>query len=69
VKVERAPVRFGLSDHQLHLVLVALAQLDTEEQRALLLETIGDQVATRTVDLEDAISRALNLVRSEYAST
>jgi hypothetical protein len=58
----RAPL--GLSDHQLHLVWSAVASLDSEQQRKRLLELIGEQIAMRAIDLEDAIDRALREVNA-----
>jgi hypothetical protein len=48
------------------LIWQAVCKLDSEQERSLLLQTIGDQVATQSIDLEDAIDRAMALVRSEH---
>ena len=52
----------GLSDHQLKLVQDALGQLPTERERSKFLWLLGEQLKTRTIDLEDAIARGTRAV-------
>jgi hypothetical protein len=58
----------SLSDNQLRLVWDALERLPTERERVVFLKLLDEQLRTRTLDLEDAISRGVRAVTENVSA-